>query len=61
MKIKDCILENRSVTDFGNWNGLWEEVDNGELDKENSKDKNQVHEPIEEVQQDAAAFLLGRY
>ncbi len=60
MKIKDCILENRSVTDFGNWNGLWEDLEDVELDKENSEGKNQIHEPIEEVQSDAAAFLLGR-
>ncbi len=51
----------RITTDFGNWNGLWEDLEDVELDKENSKDENQIHEPIEEVQSDAAAFLLGRY
>ncbi|GLI57753.1 hypothetical protein PM10SUCC1_32670 [Propionigenium maris DSM 9537] len=50
----------RSTTDFGNWNNLWEEVENGKLDQEDIQSENQVHESIEEVQSDAAAFLLGR-
>ena len=61
MRMRDYILESRSVTDFGNWNGLWEEIDNGKLDQEVVQNENKIHEPIEEVQQDAASFLLGRY
>ncbi len=63
MRIKDCIIENRSVTDFGNWNGLWEDLKDVELDQEVVQNENQIHESIdmEEVQQDAASFFLGRY
>ncbi len=63
MRIKDCIIENRSVTDFGNWNGLWEDLENVELDQEVVQNENQIHESIdmEEVQADASAYFLGRY
>lgn len=60
MKIKDH-LECRITTDFGNWNDIWEEVENDKSFEESTGIQDQIYEPIEEVQLEAASYLLGRW
>ena len=53
-------IQARTTTDFGNWNDIWEGIKNDKHIEETTEGKNQIHEPIEDVQRDAASFLLGR-
>ena len=55
-------IQARTTTDFGNWNDVWEGINNVKHIEEATENQNKVYESIdmEEEQQQAALHFLGR-